>query len=347
MATAAPEKSKPLLPPDEKFWQRYSPRREFPLAGMTSFFLHGLAIGILILAAFLLMLRRESENNKPPRMDGVILDTAGDGLEGAGAAPGLKGDGTEVTAKQKEPEVTENLPDSKNKLLDVPSPELEVLSPVILPPETSGDILADLATIGKEADKHTKEEAKTPQIKMPTSAKGEGGKGGSGGGPGKGTKGSGPGSGGGVGRQLTRVEIFARRWRFALSGEGKEHADIWNSVGVTLGFFDPQRKFLIVKDLSQRPVHTKADNPQNYFGVVVMWENHKADSVTKLAKELKLPFIPTQVFMMLPQDREQLMADVEADYARKQGRNPARIEATWFDFRLRGGVYEPVVIRQQ
>src|SRR5439155_17557983 len=45
-------KEKPsLIPPDERFWQRYSPHHEFPLSSATSGLVHLLVLGILVLGA--------------------------------------------------------------------------------------------------------------------------------------------------------------------------------------------------------------------------------------------------------------------------------------------------------
>ena len=66
-----------------------------------------------------------------------------------------------------------------------------------------------------------------------------------------------------------------------------------------------------------------------------------------LAKEIQLSFVPARVFLLLSKDREEKMAQEEAEFARRQGRDPNSIRATWFDFRLQDGAYEPVVIRQE
>jgi hypothetical protein len=74
--------------------------------------------------------------------------------------------------------------------------------------------------------------------------------------------------------------------------------------------------------------------------------------VASLARELQIPMPRdlagrSYVILLLPKDREQKMADVERRYAEGQRRSVQNIRATWFDFRLRNGVYEPVVIRQE
>ncbi len=66
-----------------------------------------------------------------------------------------------------------------------------------------------------------------------------------------------------------------------------------------------------------------------------------------LKKELQLNFTPDQVIILLPRDREEKMANEEMRYAQKMGRRPQQIQATWFDFQLRNGIYEPVVLTQQ
>src|SRR6266446_3181166 len=43
--------TKALVPPEEKFWERYSPHQEMPLSGVGSFTLHFLAIGLVVLMA--------------------------------------------------------------------------------------------------------------------------------------------------------------------------------------------------------------------------------------------------------------------------------------------------------
>src|SRR5438067_13756240 len=86
--------SKSVLPPEEKLLKRYSPHHEFPLAGMTSFFLHGLVLGALIVGG-LGLLTNYAEINKPPSMDVVQLGqgTGDGGMEGASGLPGDPGEG--------------------------------------------------------------------------------------------------------------------------------------------------------------------------------------------------------------------------------------------------------------
>src|SRR5690349_3799745 len=58
MTTTVPEQQSnagraALVPPEEKFWQRYSPHREMPVSLAGSLLLHGLVLGVLLLLAWL------------------------------------------------------------------------------------------------------------------------------------------------------------------------------------------------------------------------------------------------------------------------------------------------------
>src|SRR5262249_33205414 len=49
MSTQAPPR--PVAPPNERFWQRYSPRHELPLSGVGSLTLHAAALGAVVIFA--------------------------------------------------------------------------------------------------------------------------------------------------------------------------------------------------------------------------------------------------------------------------------------------------------
>src|SRR5205814_9572308 len=137
-----------------------------------------------------------------------------------------------------------------------------------------------------------------------------------------GKKGAGIGKGGIGGRKATDQEIFAWRWRFDLSGDAKEHARKLAAMGVTVAIPDqnPAAGFFIITDLNRRPVDMKKDNLAA-FKDAVKWYNTRAESVQALAAELQLPFVPKFVVLLLPKDREQKMADLEAQYAKAQRRD--------------------------
>ena len=347
MSTTIKENKESPLPPDEKFWQRYSPNHELPLAGMSAFFLHGLVIGLIGLGWLLYYVQRDSESSKPPSHDVVQIAGGGDGFGGMGSEPGLPG---ESAAQQTEvpdepiPLVTEAVPDQTANLKDAPQVELNV--PEIKFTETKTDVDSILANLEKEAvDKAKKANPpakKTARIVMSGTGnpKGQGGVGGAGGGLGKGNQGVGRGVGGLGGRQATKAEIYAMRWKFNLGRNAKEHVDQLKAVGLVVVFRSPRGVDYFVNDLNRRPVAMREGNISQ-FKDAVQWENTKLDSLVDLSKELRLDFIPTKVFLFLPKDREETIAAEEFRFAKAANNNAKNIRETQFIFRLRNGAYEP------
>src|SRR5262249_57664525 len=91
--TSTPEaNSATLVPPEERFWKRYSPHHEAPLSGVVSFVLHGFVIGLMALAAVFLTQRREAEG-RPVSMDVVPIESGGPRFQSGrgGRRPGPQG----------------------------------------------------------------------------------------------------------------------------------------------------------------------------------------------------------------------------------------------------------------
>ena len=352
MSQATAEKSTPLIPPDERFWQRYSPHHEFPLSSVASLALHGLVIGTMLLAGWWMSRRWQDDLAKPPSMD-VVQVEGGTGLEGLGGGSGLPGPIDPGGAKK---EFVELNPNVKQFKADPTTPRLKdpILTPEKLPEVAQTD--PDLSTtefddIAKDADKVLRNLMKIPtstQAATKVASKGPPGEGKGTGplGPGRGFKqGPGTGTGGPPGRPQTRQDILAWRWRFDLAGDGKEHAKKLDAMGVIVGLPDGRGGIVVARNLKQRPVKLQNENLEPYKDAV-KWYNTKADSLFKLAQELRIP-LPQFVVLLLPKEREDKMAAAEQEYTRRQGRRLEEVQATWFDFRFRNGTYEPEVIRQE
>ncbi len=355
-------KEKPLFPPEETMWQKYSPRFELPLASATSIFLHGLAVGAMMIAGLAYFFNAALEATQPPRIDVVMVEGGGTGFEGLGGEAGLPGppDGGE-------PKRTEFVPNSPEQPEFRPTPSVpdEPLPQLGLPliedgnPPLSSDLTIELRRIAEDADRQVREQMQLPKAPPSTGIKGSAtgpkgtgnpkgvnGLGGSGGGTGMGNKkGSGKGTGPG-GRLATDQEAKAWRWRFDMSGDPKEHARKLAAIGVTLAVPDPRGGFILITDLNRRPVEVRQDALLAYKDAV-KWYNTKPDSVQSLARELQLPFSPKFVVMLLPKDREANMAKEEARYAQEHRRDVAAVQMTLFDFRLRNGAYDPMVVEQK
>ncbi len=365
-----------LVPPDERFWTRYSPHYELPLAGAASVMLHGLALAALMLGG-LAYLFSGGEESKPPRMQMVMVEGLGEGgIPGLDGEPGLPG--TQGPAERSERTVQAEPPDQNQAALTTKLPiqepatddQLVVPTPSVLEATPNDALIEDLQGLLTDADQRVKDIEKAKQdaakakeladqakrqkdkaaivasVAGPNNRGGNSRPGGQGGGGGRGNKfGAGTGTGG-AGGSATKQEILAWRWRFDLTGGGREHAEKLHSVGVTVAFPDPLGGFLVVHDLSKRPVQLKKDSLAAYKDAV-KWYNTKPESVQALAQELRLPFVPRFVMLLLPKDREEKMAAEEARFAEAQGRSPQAVRATWFDFRLQGGSFEPVALKQE
>jgi hypothetical protein len=346
---------KPLLPPDEQFWQRYSPHYELPLAGATSFFFHGLVVGILAVGGLAFLFRIDVDAAKPPPMDMILVE--GGGFGGPGGEPGLPGAPGEPGLKEM------GLPDaggsegdsdaSKEGVEELPSlPTMELQAPPSDEgTEPSNDVTEKLKQLSIDAEKRANAPIPKKAIgrskgilgaKRPGGSTGKLGKGGQGGGP----RGFGP--------KATDQEIKAWRWRFDLTGSPRDHADKLDRTGLIVAVPDPaagkpdpkKGQHLFIRDLKRRPVMLEKGDFTKYEEAV-KWYNRTPESVRGLVKELQLPFVPEYVVLLLPKDREAKMAAEEHRFAQQHGMNPAAVQETWFDFRLQNGVYEPIAIRQK
>lgn len=348
---------KPLLPPEEKFWQRYSPRHELPLSSAMSIFAHGLAIGFILLLGWWMSLPRTRGEIGPPNLEVVRLAGEGSGLPGGGSpagAPGPKGPvgPQEKVFAAKEPPKPEIDPPqvvaARPKFEDVIPNQIEA-APVPMPEEKGPDLIKEFQKLAKQATVEPNPPPRKPVPAKPGGGGGDnggGGRGGKGGGTGQGD-GVGPGVGiGGSGKPLTKQQIFAQRWEFDLFGTPRDHAQKLVVVGFTLAIQASPTELLVARDLKRRPVQLVRENASKYEGAV-KWYNRDPTSVTGLARELRFSFVPREVILLLPKEREDKMAEAEAQFARQQGRDPQHIRKTWFDFQFRNGTFEPVVIRQE
>jgi len=335
-----------LRPPDERFWQRYSPHHEALLSGVGSLTVHGLVVGIMILLGWAALWARTSETQRPPNMD--VLQLA-EGAEGGGE-PAPLGQGEENTKQeavaansnpQSEHTTKEILPMDLPKTLV--SPDAIADDPT---PSQKDDVGAFLETIGQEAKKvqAVKVKADKPAGRKDGQV-GKKGLGGSGGGTGTGIgKGKGPGKGGGGG--TGQHKVYANRWNFNPAGNGREQAEKLVAARMILVVPHPSGPF-VIRDLRRRPAPLIRENVAKLLDGAVYWVSRAPAEVAKLAAELRLSAAPPFLIILVPEDREQQMAAAEAEYAKMQGRPYDTITETWFDFRLRNGIYEPVVISQK
>jgi hypothetical protein len=339
-----------ILSPDDSFWQRYSPHHEAPVAAAIALTLYGLALGVMLLIAWTTLLARTSEASRPPNMDVVYAMGEPDGGGGGEPAPLGQPDGEQEAPA---PKIEANPAKTEEKFPAVPSiPVTDVPETVLdkTPDPATDSVGEDLERIDKEVKKTAKPAPKAVAQNPPKGGKRKGPRGlpdGVAGGKGPGGFGGGPpGKGGPRGIALTKQQVYAQRWRFDMSGNGKEHAAKLAAAGVILIVHDRFGGYGVLRDLRKRPA---VPMPENLFALrnAVQWTNNKQDSLFGLATELQLNAVPVAVTILLPKEREEKMAEAEAAYAQQHGLDFKQITETWFDFRLHNGTFEPVVIRQK
>src|SRR5262249_49171120 len=84
-----PAAEQELLPPEERFWVKYSPNHELPVSSVSSIALHALVIGLLILIGFVLSQYRQQQR-QPVQQDAVEI-AGGGGLDGDSTGTGSGG----------------------------------------------------------------------------------------------------------------------------------------------------------------------------------------------------------------------------------------------------------------
>jgi hypothetical protein len=89
MTATAPVASRSLIPPEEKFWQRYSPHHEAPLSGITSTVIHALVIALLLLIVYVHSITKLDDATRPVPVDVMKVGSGKGGqVPAGGVGPG-------------------------------------------------------------------------------------------------------------------------------------------------------------------------------------------------------------------------------------------------------------------
>lgn len=347
--------SSSLTPPDERFWQRYSPHAEFPLSSAGSFLLHLLFFGLLGLMAVLSTWLFSHANRSLP-IEAVRVAGGGGNRLGKGDDPN-NGRPVEVGAKPDEKAV-ENVPsqDETPAKLDVDpaakvDPKFENKSSRRIQSKNSG-VFAKLLDGARPID----------STGSNSSGKGQGGSG-QGGGKGSGTgPGAGPGKGDGPAGNLTQREKRSLRWTMLFNTrDSADYVAQLQGLGAILAIPVAENgndmDYRLVRNLAARPakllnedigkvlreanvmVKFYDDNPRNTEGILAVLG-------------LPSPKIPREKFhfmAFMPEKLEQKLLRLEIAYLKKHhpGRSEDDIDQTKFRIIIRkGGKYEPEVEKQ-
>jgi hypothetical protein len=337
------QSTKPLIPPDEKFWQHYSPHHEFPLSSVTSFALHFLVIASLALAVvFAPRLGCLRNKEDPIEFSPVQLGGGGGSPGGAGSE---RGEAAAPRPKEAVPDTerkdTEIKPQSLTKI-DIPKDVDPIKLPDFRTPDGSQAIAVSNEAIQKLGS--LSQEARS-KIFNALTGPGQGGPG-SGGGKDRGTdsgkdKRVGPGDSGKISQRQARV----LRWTMIFDTQnGADYANQLHALGAILAVNNPKnpKEYLLFEDLSKRPVQGKVKDLAQIKRIY--WIDDRPESVTPLAMALGIRPLPHHVVAFFPESLEQKLLKLELGY---RGKKEEEILETKFRIVRAGGGYEPHVESQR
>jgi hypothetical protein len=324
-----------LAPPDEAFWVRYSAHHELPLSAFTSFALHLLGLGLLLLIA--LKLASFFTRPTPPvpvlavrLADGPPSTPGGDGQPGGLAPQAVEvGDGHKDAAQADAGPVAR--PDLPAKAEPRP-PLIQNPDPKSVRPLPAPDPSA-LKPIGKLL-----EEVRGRLHREPGPGRGDAGPG-----PGSGKdRGPGPGGGGKKGT-LTPTERRNLRWTMHFDTDsGADYLRQLQGLGAVLVI--PVREgpagteYKVVRDLSRRPARLLDEDISRFRGI--RWGNNDPRNVASVIAALGLDLRPRYFLAYMPAELEATLFELEKAHA--QGHSEREIKETWFRVEHQGGRSFPV-----
>lgn len=328
----------PLLPPDQKFWKRYSPHHEFPLSGIGSIAIHCVVGGLLILAAWATM--RFTDNPLP--VEPIIIAGGGGNPKGTEGGMGVEvpTPGPEASQDPKEEtkpgtpkpvESGEPIPEAKAQEIDIP--------------ELKDVRYLQKASSATQALANISEKARNELLNaVPPPPKGQGGKGTGGGeGNGRGTgKGDGQGPGDGTKGKLSVRQKRAMRWVVDFGKiNGEEYRQRLRGLKAILAIPTPQGGHRVIRDLTP-PVKGKIENVKSIQRI--FWIDDRPESVASLGGALGLQFPPPYIAAFFPEDVETLLLEKEKKF---QGKSEEEIQETRFTMTWDGRTYDFEVVSQR
>ena len=340
-----------LVPPDERFWQRYSPHGELPLSSASSLAIHLLVLGLMMLLAWMAIAVFSHTSRSLP-VEAVRFGGGGGNPHGVGDAANK---GTPVEAGGP----AEEKPTGPVAEEPIARPELK---PDAAPKEQfKFDEAATRYIHRSDSDgakafqklNQANQRVRLPDKEPKESGYGKGGKG-SGGGSGEGVgKGTGSGRGEGSGT-LTQREKRMLRWSMVFdTNSGRDYVLQLKGLGAILAV--PVREqgdkpdYKIIRDLNARPAKLLDEDLSQIQRIY--WVDDKPQSVNDVMAILgvQLPRPPSHFVAFMPEELEQKLFKLEKDWLAKI--NPGRTEDDIVETRFRikhiGSKYEPEVTSQK
>jgi hypothetical protein len=327
------------LPPEERFWKRYSPHYEFPLSGATSFTLHALGLILLVVGGLIAALAGRDRAGGGTPVDVVAVvpkEPVGDDRpEGVGARDAEK-PRREATADVRPDAVADKAPPP------VPLPNAEQVKRAAsdeslrLPARPDGEQAVAEPEKTEKKLQRIREDVRRSTMTAPPNGSGDKG-------PAGGAKGPGPGAGGPSG-SISQREVRIRRWTMHFDTEnGKDYLRQLDALGAILALQEPDGRYRAVHD----PLDKARGRDVRELGRM-RWVDAKPESVAALAAALGLRPAPDAIAAFFPLRLEDELLQTELQYQeRSRGRsNEREINETHFRIVQRQGRYEPVVENQ-
>ena len=318
----------PLAPPDEQFWDRYSPHHEFPLSSIGSVALH---IGVFAALAGLLYLAYKGTISDKTPVPMVTMTVAGDG-----GPEGRGGGGGENQPKEDVDPIQQTLPkrDVPQAELDRVMPELKQYLPKV-PANQAGLRPEDLPNIPKIAGLDDE-----LRKKLMEGASGNKGKG-----PGDGAGGPGP-EGAGAGNASDPTSSANRGVRWDLNFKTENGADYLNQLRAM------KATLLLPQPANWKTYKAYRTTDSSFAGEDfdiaklpgLYFIDDEPGSAARLARAMGLDFSPPKFLAFFPKDIEEELARKEREY---RGRKESEIFSTSFRILVRDGKPTITVIDQK
>jgi hypothetical protein len=311
MSTSAPPSSLkgppgPVAPPEEQFWEKFSPHYEFPLSSVGSVAMH---IGALLvfLGALWLLARMTTSDRPSVKMSVVSVMGDGDAAEGSGSGGGS--------------------PQENVNPFEVPTNPNRKIPDKDLDPITKDNLKDFLPKVDSTTDAPRVEDLKLPQQldklndelrkKLLDGMNGKKGKG-----PGDGTGASGvPGAGSGTSGDPTASANRGVRWELIFKTEnGRDYVNQLAAMEAMLVIPQPAdwKTHKAYKNLGQGRATVEAFNVDSMPGLYFI--DDSPESAGKVAQALGLDFSPPMFIAFFPKHIEDELAKQERNHrGRKEG----------------------------
>jgi hypothetical protein len=333
-----------LIPPEEKFWKRYSPHQEAPLSGVSSAVLHVLVLGLMLGIMSLNDLINNEDDNRPVQWEPVRLAGGGGSQTGSGSGDGTK-DGQDDPQERGDEDTPPKEPPPLPQHEKLPAPQLEKVAKDFQD-DPNGQYLIQVPTdnfnklgmLGDEAREVLKKAVN------PRPGKGQGGAGKDGGKDSGNDKGNDKFKGEGTSRQATLDQRTKRVLRWAMTFNTRDGGDYRNQLaglGAMVGVPAPGKEgeFILIREL-KHPAGAKIEDVASLDRIY--WIDDKPESVRSLFSVLPQFQKPAYFVAFFPFKLEKRLLELELAYTSSKYRttDEDRIHETKFDVFRTGDGYD-------